>query len=175
MANLKQLYTKDDINLRVLNISSRISEKFKDKDPPIFIGVLNGSFRFIADLIQSISIQCEVDFIKVRSYDGTRPSGNIQLLEDISTDIKNKNIILVEDIIDTGGTIKFLLEKIYAQSPKTISIATLLMKHEKTKLNFCVDYVGFEISQEFVVGYGLDYNGDFRYLNGIYSLNDNCN
>ena len=110
----------------------------------------------MADLMRSLSIDCEMDFIKVRSYSGKKTSGTIQLLKDISADVKDRNIILVEDIIDTGLTIKFLRERLFGSSPKSIAIATLLYKPSVAKIDFKIDYIGFEIPQEFVVGYGLD-------------------
>ena len=167
--NLISLYSSSDIKNRVEELGSEISEEFEKKEP-IFIGILNGSFIFMADLMRSLSIDCEMDFIKVRSYSGKKSSGTIQLLKDISADVKDRNIILVEDIIDTGLTIKFLRERLFGSSPKSIAIATLLYKPSVAKIDFKIDYIGFEIPQEFVVGYGLDYEQKMRHLNGLYMI-----
>ena len=163
------LISPEKIQNRVLEMGKEISEKFTDKDP-IFIGVLNGSFMFMADLLRSISIDCEMDFIKVRSYVGKKSSGTIQLIKDISADVTNRHVILVEDIIDSGHTIQFLMERVRSASPKSVSIATFLIKPDMAKIDFEVDFIGFEIPPEFVVGYGLDYDQKLRHLNGVYSL-----
>lgn len=169
--NKKLIKIIDEVSIqkRVKEIAIELTSKFKDKKP-IFIGVLNGSFIFMADLMRSLSIDCEMDFIKVRSYSGKKSSGTIQLLKDISADVKDRNIILVEDIIDTGLTIKFLRERLFGSSPKSIAIATLLYKPSVAKIDFKIDYIGFEIPQEFVVGYGLDYEQKMRHLNGLYMI-----
>jgi hypoxanthine phosphoribosyltransferase len=163
------LISPEKIQKRVLELGKEISEKYIDKDP-IFIGVLNGSFMFMADLLRSISIDCEMDFIKVRSYVGKKSSGTIQLIKDISADVTNRHVILVEDIIDSGHTIQFLMERVNSASPKSVSIATFLIKPDIAKIDFAVDFIGFEIPPEFVVGYGLDYDQKLRHLNGVYSL-----
>jgi hypoxanthine phosphoribosyltransferase len=163
------LISPEKIQKRVLELGKEISEKYTDKEP-IFIGVLNGSFMFMADLLRSISIDCEMDFIKVRSYVGKKSSGTIQLIKDISADVTNRHVILVEDIIDSGHTIQFLMERVRSASPKSVSIATFLIKPDMAKIDFAVDFIGFEIPPEFVVGYGLDYDQKLRHLNGVYSL-----
>jgi hypoxanthine phosphoribosyltransferase len=111
-----------------------------------------------------------MDFIKVRSYVGKESSGTIQLIKDISANVTNRHVILVEDIIDSGNTIQFLRERVNSANPKSISVATFLLKPEIAKINFQVDFIGFEIPPEFVVGYGLDFNQKYRHLNGIYLL-----
>ena len=111
-----------------------------------------------------------MDFIKVRSYSGQKSSGSIQLLKDISADVKDRDIILVEDIIDTGLTIKFLRKRLFGSSPKSIAIATLLFKPSAAEIDFDIDYIGFEIPQEYVVGYGLDYEQKLRHLDGLYCI-----
>ena len=167
--NLELLYSSSEIRKRVKTLGALISKKYDKKDP-IFIGVLNGSFIFMADLLRTISIECEMDFIKVRSYSGQKSSGTIQLLKDISADVKDRDIILVEDIIDTGLTIKFLRNRLFGSSPKSIAIATLLFKPSVAEIDFDIDYIGFEIPQEYVVGYGLDYEQKLRHLDGLYCI-----
>ena len=170
--NLALLYSAAELRQRVEELGSSISKKYENKDP-IFIGVLNGSFIFMADLLRSISIECEMDFIKVRSYSGQKSSGTIQLLKDISADVKDRNIILVEDIIDTGLTIKFLRKRLFGSSPNSIAVATLLYKPSVAKIDFDIDYIGFEIPQEYVVGYGLDYEQKLRHLDSLYCIKVN--
>ena len=166
---LIELISKEEIDSRVIEIASQISEKYK-AEPVIFIVVLNGSFIFASDLIRSTEIDCEVDFIKVASYNGKQSTGKIKFEKDLSSDISGKNVIIVEDIIDSGITINFLKEVIEKKNPKSLKIATLLLKPGVAKLNFEIDWVGFEISPEFVVGYGLDYNQKLRNLNAVYRL-----
>lgn len=166
---LIELISKEEIDSRVIEIASQISEKYK-AEPVIFIVVLNGSFIFASDLIRSTEIDCEVDFIKVASYNGKQSTGKIKFEKDLSSDISGKNVIIVEDIIDSGITINFIKEVIEKKNPKSLKIVTLLLKPEVAKLNFELDWVGFEISPEFVVGYGLDYNQKLRNLNAVYRL-----
>lgn len=166
---MTQLISPEEIEKRVTDLGQEISEKFDGKDP-IFIGVLNGSFMFLADLLRKINIDCEMDFIKVRSYVGTKSTGTIQLIKDISADVTNRHVILVEDIIDSGHTIRFLRERVQGASPTSISIATFLIKPDVAKTDFPVDFIGFEIPPEFVVGYGLDFNQKLRHLGGVYRL-----
>ena len=165
------LFSKDDIKKRVSEIGQAVSNEFKGKDP-IFIGVLNGSFMFMADLLRSLNIDSEMDFIKIRSYVGKSSSGTIQLIKDISADVTNRNVILVEDIIDSGHTIHFLRDRLTGASPKSISIITFLIKPDIAKLDFSVDFIGFEIPPDFVVGYGFDYNQKLRHLDAIYRLDE---
>jgi hypoxanthine phosphoribosyltransferase len=166
---LKKIISEDRIQKRVKELASELSKKFTN-EIPIFIGVLNGSFMFMADLLRYLKIDCEMDFIKVRSYVGKESSGTIQLIKDISANVTNRHVILVEDIIDSGNTIQFLRERVNSANPKSISVATFLLKPEIAKINFQVDFIGFEIPPEFVVGYGLDFNQKYRHLNGIYRL-----
>ena len=163
------LISPKKIQKRVLEMGKEISEKYADKDP-IFIGVLNGSFMFMADLLRSISIDCEMDFIKLSSYKGEGSTGTVRLLKDISADITDKHVVIIEDIIDSGLTIEFLKERLHGASPRSITITTLLFKPDVAKLSFPLDLIGFEIPPHFVVGYGLDYNQKLRHLPAIYRL-----
>ena len=151
-------------------ISLQISENFHDTNP-VIICILNGAFIFTADIIRELDIDCEVDFIKISSYEGMNSTGSIKMSKDISTDIKNRRVIIVEDIIDSGLSIKFLYEHIIKYEPEDITIVSLLAKTDNYKLNFNIDIIGFEISSEFVVGYGLDFNQQFRNLKSIFKLN----
>ena len=167
--NIKPYISKKDIAKRIQEIASQISDRYDKKDP-IFIGILNGSFIFIADLIRTLEIDCEVDFLKISSYKGKKSTGEIVMSKSLDLDIKNRSIIIVEDIIDSGMSIKFIYNYLNDFNPKDISIVSLLAKKSISKLNFKIDFIGFEISSEFVVGYGLDYNQRFRNLDSIYKL-----
>ena len=163
---MKLLLSESDIKKRVKELADQISVDFKGKTP-IFVGILNGSYVFMADLLRELSIQVEVDFVKIRSYDGDSSTGTIKLRKDISADIDNRDVIIVEDIIDSGFTINFLVNRLRESGPKSVAVATALYKKEVAKLDFEVEYVGFEIPPEFVVGYGLDYNERYRNLKDV--------
>ena len=167
--NIKPYISKKNIAKRIQEIASQISERYDKKDP-ILIGILNGSFIFIADLIRTLEINCEVDFLKISSYKGKKSTGDIVMSKSLDLDIENRSIIIVEDIIDSGMSIKFIYNYLNDFNPKDISIVSLLAKKSISKLNFKIDFIGFEISSEFVVGYGLDYNQRFRNLDSIYKL-----
>ena len=163
---MKLLLSESDIKKRVKELADQISVDFKDKTP-IFVGILNGSYVFMADLLRELNIQVEVDFVKIRSYDGDSSTGTIKFRKDISADIDNRDVIIVEDIIDSGFTINFLVNRLRESGPKSVTVATALYKKEVAKLDFEVEYVGFEIPPEFVVGYGLDYNERYRNLKDV--------
>ncbi|MFQ6614210.1 MAG: hypoxanthine phosphoribosyltransferase, partial [Fidelibacterota bacterium] len=168
------LIDQSRIHRRTAEIAAELSDKFADKTP-IFIGILNGSFIFLSDLIREMTVPSEVDFIKVSSYAGNQSTGTIRLIKDISADITDRHVIVVEDIIDTGLTIKFINDRMLEAGPASVTIVTLLLKPDMTQISFPVDYVGFEIPPEFVVGYGLDYDQQFRYLPAIYRIEGNGN
>ena len=169
--NKKLIKIIDEVSIqkRVKEIATELRSKFKDKKP-IFIGVLNCSFIFISDLVRNLNINCEIDFIKVSSYKGQDTTGTVKLLKDISADITNRDVVIVEDIIDSGLTIEFLVKRLKGASPKSISIVTLLLKPDIARLSLPIDIIGFEIAPDFVVGYGLDYDQDLRHLPEIYRL-----
>ena len=152
--------------LRVKTLANKINEDYKGKKP-IFVGILNGCYVFMADLLREITLDIEVDFVKIRSYEGDSSTGTIKFRKDISADIDGKDVIIVEDIIDSGFTINFLVNRLRNSGPKSVSVATILFKKEVAKLDFEVDYVGFEIPPEFVVGYGLDYDEKYRQLKDV--------
>ena len=166
---LTELISENQIQDKVKEIAVDISQKYAG-EAPILIGILNGSFIFCADLIRELDIDCEIDFIKVSSYMGTESVGTVKLRKDISADITNRHVIIVEDIIDSGITIKFIKDRMLEAGPKSVAIVTLLMKPDIAKLDFKIDWVGFEIPPEFVVGYGLDYDQLYRNLKAIYRL-----
>ncbi|RZK80255.1 MAG: hypoxanthine phosphoribosyltransferase [Pedobacter sp.] len=158
----------DNISKRIRLIGIQLNVDYEDRCP-IFIGVLNGSFLFMADLLKEITVSCEVGFIKVSSYTGTESSGNIKQAFGLPDDLHNKDVILVEDIVDTGFTLNYIIDEVKKQSPASIKVCSLLLKPAALKSAIEeLEYVGFEIGNEFVVGYGLDYNGLGRNLKDIY-------
>ena len=163
---MKLLISESEIKKRVKVLANKINEDYKGKNP-IFIGILNGCYVFMADLLREIELDVEVDFVKIRSYEGDSSTGTIKFRKDISADINGRYIIIVEDIIDSVFTINFLVNRLRNSGPKSVAVATALFKNEVAKLDFDVDYVGFEIPPEFVVGYGLDYNEKYRHLKDV--------
>ena len=166
---LSKIFDKQTIQKRVQEMAAELSKKFDNKKP-IFIGVLNGSFIFASDLLRNLNINCEIDFIKLSSYKGQNTTGTVKLLKDISADITNRDVIIIDDIIDSGLTIEFLVKRLKGASPRSISIVTLLFKPDVAKLSLPIDIIGFEIAPDFVVGYGLDYDQNFRHLPAVYRL-----
>ena len=142
-----------------------------DGNTPIFICVLNGAFMFFADLVRQITINCEVDFLKLSSYGESKIStGAVQLVKDLSCEVEGRHIVLVEDIVDTGYSIDFMKKWIEKKNPASLKIVTLLHKPASTKIAHALDYVGFEIPPRFVIGFGLDYAQKARNLPAIYIL-----
>ena len=164
--DLTEIISSNAINKRVSEIAYDISNKYHSKLPMV-IGVLNGSFIFLADLVRSLNIDVEISFIKARSYNGKQKSDIIKFDFFNFDQIKGKDIIIIEDIVDTGDTLSKIRSKMINKA-NSVAIAAFLLKPEKAKVNFKIDWVGFEIPDEFVVGYGLDYNQKFRNLKGIY-------
>lgn len=158
----------DTICKRTRLIGIQLNLDYEDKCP-IFIGVLNGSFLFMADLLKEIDIACEVGFIRVASYHGTESTGQIKEAFGLPEDLNGRDVILVEDIVDTGLTLQYILEKVNAQNPASVRVCSLLFKPAALLQPIEeLTYVGFEIPNEFVVGYGLDYDGLGRNLKDIY-------
>ena len=172
---LEEIISPDQVQKRVGEIGQEISVKYKGK-VPIIIGVLNGAFLFMADLVRNLTIQFEVDFIKIDSYgDNTMSSGTVRLLKDISADITGRDVIVVEDIVDTGLSLNFLKHRMEEASPKSLSFVTFLYKPDVASQNLSIDWVGFNIDDHYVVGYGLDLKQIYRGLPGIYAVNKELN
>jgi len=163
--------TEDQIIEKVQELAERINTEYKDKKP-LFISVLNGSFMFSADLFKLIKIDAEICFIKLASYKGTRSSGQIITAIGLDTDLKGRDIIVLEDIIDTGKTLNQFLPQVYNQQPSSLKIAVLLHKPQATVYPVKIDYTCFTIPDKFVVGYGLDYDGLGRNLAQLYQLKE---
>ncbi|MEI7596578.1 MAG: hypoxanthine phosphoribosyltransferase [Bacteroidota bacterium] len=157
------------IEKRIEDIATQINSDYKDKSP-IFLGVLNGSFMFASDLYKKITITSEISFVKLASYSGTETTGEVKKLIGLNESLKGKDIIIIEDIVDTGITIEKLVNELNNLEVSSIKIATLLLKPESYKKNIKIDYFCFEIPNNFVVGYGLDYDGLGRNFPDIYSL-----
>lgn len=158
----------ESINQRTRSIGTQLNLDYEDKCP-IFIGVLNGSFLFMADLVKEMEVPCEVGFIRVSSYQGTASTGAVKQTFGLPENLQGRHIILVEDIVDTGFTLKYILEQVHLQQPASVSVCTLLYKPAAIQAPVKeLDYIGFEIPNEFVVGYGLDYDGLGRNLKDIY-------
>lgn len=158
----------DTISKRIRLLGIQINVDYEDKCP-LFIGILNGSFLFMADLIKEIKIPCEIAFMRVASYEGASSSGRVKELIGLPDNIEGRDIIIVEDIVDTGLTLTHIVKTIKEKNPSSLKVASLLLKPAALKQEIEeLYYVGFEISNEFVVGYGLDYNGLGRNLTDIY-------
>ena len=160
---LEVLITEEEIRRKVTEIGDQISRDFEGKDP-LFVGVLKGCYIFMADLLRSVSIRCSVDFMAVSSYSGTRSTGAVKINKDLNTDIHGRNIILVEDILDSGVTLNYLKNYLLVSKPASISIVTLMDKPSRRKADVYANYSCFEVPDAFVVGYGLDYNERYRNL-----------
>ena len=161
---------KDDIDKMVVAVARKISSDYKDREL-ILIGVLKGSFVFLSDLIRNLSIPVKVDFVGVSSYsDKTSSSGKIQLTKNIEIDIKNKNVLVVEDIVDSGLTLAWLIDYLMSFEPETVNVCALLDKRERRKTQIQIDYTCHVVQEGFLVGYGLDYAEDYRNLPEIYHL-----
>lgn len=159
---LKVLITQDEIQARTQELGDRLYERFHDKNP-MFVGVLNGCFIFMADLLRAAQLKSEVEFIGLSSYkNATKSSGSVQITRDLQRDINGRDIIVVEDILDSGNTLAFLKDYMLAKGAKSITIVTLLDKPARREKAITADLAGFVVPDEFVVGYGLDYCQQYR-------------
>ncbi len=168
------LISKEDLNLKLKEIGKKISEDYEGKDL-LLIGVLKGSFIFLADLMRNIDIPVEVDFMAVSSYgSSTKSSGVVKILKDLDATIEGKDVLVIEDIIDTGLTLSYLMGNLKTRGAKTVNVCTLLDKPERRKADVPLKYKGFDIPDEFIVGYGLDYAQKYRNLDQIYILKEDA-
>lgn len=164
------LFPRDAIQKRVRELAGQISKDYEGREL-IMIGVLKGAFIFMADLIREISIPCRIDFTRLASYGaGSDSSGKVVMTKDIETSIKGRDILIVEDILDTGLTLQYLVEWLKERNPQSLKICVLLDKRKRRKVSFEADYVGFTIDDGFVVGYGLDFNEKYRFSPDIYVI-----
>ena len=160
----KVLLTEEELRKKIREIGSQISEDYKGKEL-VLIGVLKGSVMFMADLMKEISIYCSMDFMAVSSYgSASESSGVVRILKDLDESIENKHVIIIEDIIDSGITLEYLIKYLKGRNPKSIDIACLLNKKDRRRANIGVKYVGFDVPDYFLVGYGLDFAERYRNL-----------
>ena len=161
--------TEDEIQSRITALAEKINDDLKGRDV-LFFGILNGAFLFAADLFRQITLDAQISFIKLASYDGTSSSGKIKELIGWNEDITGKTVVVLEDIVDTGSTLERIIGELTLRKAIEVKICTLLFKPEAYLKDIPIDYIGFEIPNSFVVGYGLDYDGYGRNLNAIYKL-----
>jgi hypoxanthine phosphoribosyltransferase len=166
---IEVVITKDEIQQKVKELGTLISGDYKD-DEVVLVCNLKGAFVFLADLCRYITSPISIDFIATTSYKGTESTGDVRIIKDLKMDVKEKNILVVEDIVDTGYTLDYTLKYLALHRPKSIKVCTLLDKRCKREVNLDIDYIGFEVSDRFVVGYGLDYNERYRELDYIGEL-----
>jgi len=162
-------YPEEEILRRVKAVADKINTDMADKNP-LLLAVLNGSFVFAADLMRMITVPCEISFVKLASYQGTTSTGEIKEVIGINEDLAGRTIIIVEDIIESGLTMKRMIDTLGTRNPESIHICTLLLKPEKLKIDLDIEYVAMEIPNDFIVGYGLDYDQQGRNLRDIYTL-----
>ena len=161
--HFKPILSAEQIHARVQTIGAALTTQYGDSNP-LFISILSGAFVFASDLIRAFNGHCEIGFVKLSSYKGTRSSGDIQTVMGLEKDLQGRHLIVVEDIVDTGRTLHFFLDHLRSQQPASICTVALLCKPDALQFEVPIDYTGFEIPDEFVVGYGLDYDGLGRNL-----------
>ena len=165
----KTFISEDEIQQRVKAVADKINHDMEGKKPPL-LAVLNGSFVFAADLMRHITIPCEISFVKLASYEGTVSTGKVVEVMGLNEDITGRDVIIVEDIVDTGKTMERMLDTLGTRNPNSLHICTLLLKPEKLKIPLNIEYAAMEIPNDFIVGYGLDYDQEGRNLRDIYTL-----
>lgn len=161
--------SEEEIQKKVKEIAAHINRDYQNKKP-LFIPILNGAFMFAADLFKNITIEAEISFIKLASYKGMKSSGQVLTAIGLDMDLIDRDVIIVEDIVDTGNTLRVFLPRLQHQQPASLKIAALLHKPESLQHPLTIDYLGFSIPDKFVVGYGLDYDGLGRNLSAIYQV-----
>ena len=159
------LLTEQQIQDKVKELAAQLSKEYAGKDP-VFIGVLKGVVIFFADMVRNIDIPCEIDFMSISSYSGTNSTGRTEIRKDVSVDIMNRHVVILEDIYDTGNSLTFTVNHLLNKQPASLKVCTFLDKPERRKpgITLVPEYVGYTIPNEFVVGYGLDYNEHYRNL-----------
>lgn len=161
-SDLDVLIDEATLAKRIAELGKQISDDYRDKDLAL-VAILKGSFMFLADISRALDVECTTDFLGLSSYGHrTSTSGVVQITSDLSAPIEGRDVLVIEDIIDTGLTMRYLLENLHTRKPKSLKICTLLHKPSRTKVEVPIDYVGFTIDDHFVIGYGLDYQDRFR-------------
>ena len=170
--NFKVMIPADKIEVAVSAVADKINADYREKKNPIFIGVLNGSVMFMSDLMKKIDFCCEISFVKLASYCGTCSSGEVTNLIGLNRDIEGRDVIIVEDIVDTGASIEHMVAELQRHNPASVRICTLFFKPNAYKRSIPIDYPAMEIGNEFIVGYGLDYDQLGRNLKDVYVVTE---
>lgn len=165
----KTFISESEIQKRVAAVAEKINHDMAGKNP-LLLAVLNGSFIFAADLMRNLTIPCEISFVKLASYQGTTSTGKIKEIIGINENLENRDVIIVEDIVDTGNTMKRMLDTLGTRNPRSLHICTLLVKPGKLQVPLNIEYCAMEIPNDFIVGYGLDYDQQGRQLRDVYTL-----
>ncbi|CCY48487.1 MULTISPECIES: hypoxanthine phosphoribosyltransferase [Peptostreptococcus] len=166
------MLSQEEIEKKVVELAGKIQKDYEGQDI-LLVGILKGASVFVADLMRKIDLNVNIDFMSVSSYgSGTESSGTVKILKDLDVDIEGKNVLIVEDIIDSGATLRNLYDTLMTRNPKSLKLCTLLDKPERRKVHIDVDYVGFTIEDKFIVGYGIDYDEKYRNLPYIAMVED---
>ncbi|MFZ7111884.1 MAG: hypoxanthine phosphoribosyltransferase [Desulfatiglandales bacterium] len=164
------LFSREEILARVKELARQISSEYADKEP-VMVGVLNGAVFFFSDLVMALTIPSKIDFIRAASYGSeVKSSGSVTLTKDVEVSLKGKHVIVVEDIVDTGLTLKKIVKNLEEKSPESIKVCALIDKMERREEDVIIDYRGFHVHEGFLIGYGLDFDEQYRYLPDIYAL-----
>lgn len=162
-------YPEAELQKNIRAVANRINEDFASKTP-LLLGVLNGCFMFAADLMRNLNITCEISFVKLASYQGTTSTGKVKEVIGLNEDISGRDVIIIEDIVESGHTMQRMIETLGTRNPKSVHICTLMQKPEKLEIPLDIEYVAMKIPNAFIIGYGFDYDQQGRNLRDIYSL-----
>ncbi len=168
----KIMIPAEKIDEAVSKVAAQINRDYADKENPVFIGILNGSFMFMSDLLKKIEFNCELSFVKMSSYSGTSTTGQVKELIGLNNSLEGRHVIIVEDIVDTGVSIKHSLEQLSKHNPASLAVCTLFFKPEAYRMERPIEYAAMNIGNEFIVGYGLDYNQMGRNMKDIYVVTE---
>ena len=168
--NVKTLFSEQQIKERIKVIADKINTDYGTQEPLVVLIVLNGAFIFAADLVRGLNMPTEIETIRLKSYEGTNSTGVVKLLTPLSGGVENKHVLIIEDIVETGKTLEFLMENLKEKKVKSIRICTLLNKPDSHEVKMDIDYIGFDIGKNFVIGYGLDLDGQYRNIPFIAEL-----
>lgn len=169
--SFEEFITRDEIDREIRSLGKTLNETYAGKEV-VFVAVLNGAFMFASDLMKQLDLDCEISFVKMSSYQGTKTTGKVEELIGLNTEVHNKHVIIIEDIVDTGHTIDKIISLLEPKSPESVSICTLLYKPDAFKGTRKPEFIGFSIPNAFVVGYGLDYDEKGRNLDAIYQIRE---
>ena len=159
----KELISEAELDARIQSLAAEMNAVYSDEDLPLLICILKGAFMFLADLVRHLEFRHEIDFMEISSYgDATQSSGVVRILLDLASSIEGRNVVIIEDIVDSGHTLHYILRNLKTRNPASLRIATLLNKPSRREIDVSLDFVGFEVPNEFVMGYGLDYAQQYR-------------